>query len=89
MKKKFWVQTALDNWAIENRPQTTDQETLYRAVFNALLWVYNNGNLRTDEEMHKKIATLQNEIEMYQRSGYNLFEIKINEKIIKVLKELL
>ena len=89
MKKKFWVQTALDNWAIENRPQTTDQETLYRAVFNALLWVYNNGNLRTDKEVNKKIATLQNEIEMHQKLNYNSFEIKINEKIISVLKDLL
>lgn len=89
MKKKFWVQTALNDWAIEHKPQTTDQEMIYKSVFNALLWVYNNGNLRTDEEMNKKIATLQNEIEMHQKLNYNSFEIKINEKIISVLKDLL
>jgi hypothetical protein len=66
MKDALTIKTRLDGVIHTAIPQTVEQNTVYQARINVLEWLYNNGNLRTENEFLVKIQSIKEEILAYE-----------------------
>ena len=88
MKDKLYIKTKLDNILTEIIPQSTDQKYIHNQLVENLMWLYNNGNLRTDDELKLRINAKEEELIGYNFANYHGIEVKANETVIFNLKDL-
>lgn len=84
------VKTRLENLRHTQIPQSIDYKTIQNAKINIIEWLYNNGNLRTEDELQTKLQSIQEEILMYEfaeERGYMYEAAKAKLKEMEILNE--
>ena len=69
MKDKLYIKTRLENIASERVPQETKMQQKHEERLKILTWIYNLGNLRTEEEMNIQLQNTNEELMSYQLAG--------------------
>lgn len=62
MKDKLLIKARLDDIQQEIIPQNDEIAYIHSQIIDTLCWVYNNGELRTEEELNLKIQTTKEEL---------------------------
>lgn len=65
MLDKLHVQARLNNLQNEIIPQSVEASVIHRDKVNLVAWIYNDGKLRTENEMRVKENNIRDELVAY------------------------
>lgn len=88
MIKLFDLKARIRNMEIENRPWTNEQKMEKDERLKVLYWMFNNGKMKTQEELNYLIDQTENIVNQftrfgdtksddYRRASYKLRELKV------------
>ena len=79
MKNKDYLVTRLSELRTALVPQSIQYTTIHHNKIEILEWVYNEGNIKSQDEIENKILSIQEEITgllRYQDTSYVLLGLK-------------
>ena len=79
MKNKDYLVTRLSELKTALVPQSMQYTTIHHSKIEILEWVYNEGNIKSQDEIENKILSIQEEITgllRYQDTSYVLLGLK-------------
>lgn len=88
MIKLFDLKARIRNMEIENRPWTKEQKLEKDERLKVLYWMYNNGNMKTQEELTYKLEQTEGMLNHYKHNcdpnsdEYKRTEYKLRELIV-------
>lgn len=83
------IKTLLDNLS-QNKPSTSlEDNAIYQAKVDTASWAYNNGELRSLEELITKFHSIQEEILVYEFADEQGYQYKAAQGKLEVIKTVL
>lgn len=90
MKDKLEIEGKLLDYQAEILPYDEDSNYVRTQVINALSWLFNQGNLRSEHDLQTKIQSTKEEIIGYEFANYiNSVEYKSAKAVLKELESCL
>ena len=90
MRDSLFVKTRFDNIATEERPRTPESIQVHNAKLQILGWIYNEGELRPEEELRIQLRNCTEEImgyELMNVTGVSLDVVKARKRELQLVLE--
>ena len=90
MRGAIYIKSQLDN-ELANAPTQEEQLHVFHAKIQLLTWIYNLGNLRTQEEMDIKLRNIQEELIAleFMQTPENAIEYKKIQARMKIMQDIM
>ena len=71
MRDKLYIKTRLDNVCLERIPQDPELQRKHQERIRVLTWIFNLGELRTEQELQTELRNANEEIICYEKLQFN------------------
>lgn len=89
MKDALFIQNRLSDLIATTRPQTPDATRIFNEKKELLLWAYNDGNLRTENELNIKLQNIEEELVAWKYAGDTGLLSKISQAKLQEIKQIM